>query len=221
MINAKMIDATLLKPEATPAAVRAFCKNALTASPACVMVNPCYVATCVEMTKGTGVGVGTVIDFPLGAGTVEDKVAEAKNAVTLGATDIDVVAGLRYAKSGDYEGLRAVLAAVRAVTEGCTLKVILETAMLTDDEIERAVQACCEAGADFVKTSSGFVGGGASVAAVQIMARVAAEYNAAHGTCVKVKASGGIRTRAWAEELVAAGAERLGASDYTAILATE
>ena len=218
MINANMIDATLLKPEATPEQVRSFCAKALEGKPACVMVNPCYVPLCVEMAQGPGVSVGTVIDFPLGAGTVEDKVAQAREAVRLGAGDIDLVVGLRYAKSGDYEGLRACCHAVREVTQGKVLKIILETAMLSADEIAQATQACCEAGVDFVKTSSGFVGGGASAKAVTIMKQVTDAYNAAHGTAVAVKASGGIRTKQWAEELVAAGAARLGASDYVALL---
>ena len=216
MIDPKYIDATLLNPRATAGEVDAFCRDAIACGVACVMVNPCFVPLCKSLTQGTDVVVGTVIDFPLGAGTVADKVAQTVEAVKNGAHDIDLVAGLHYANAGDYEGLEQTVRAVRSHVPNI-LKVILETSELTDEQIVASVQACARAGADFVKTSTGFVGSGATEHAVRLMKQTVDVFNTATGANVRVKASGGIRTVEQARAMIAAGAERIGASAYRAM----
>lgn len=206
MNYAEMIDHTLLKPEATPEEIRQLCREAREYKFHSVCVNSSYVPLCAEELKGSGTAVCTVVGFPLGAASTAAKAAEAAEAVKNQASEIDMVLHIGMAKSGNWEYVKQDIAAVRkAVGDQVLLKVILETCLLTEEEIVLACRISCEAGADYVKTSTGFSSGGATAEAVRIMKK-------AVGTSAKVKASGGIRTLADAEEMVQAGADRLGVS---------
>lgn len=207
---AGMIDHTLLKADATPEAVRRLCAEARQWRFASVCVNGSYVELAAQELEGSGVKVCTVVGFPLGAASSAAKAAEARDAVERGADEVDMVLNVGRLKAGDDAYVRDDVAAVRKAADGRTLKVILETCLLTDAEKERACCICKEAGADFVKTSTGFSSGGATEADVALM-------RAAVGPDRGVKASGGIRTRSDAERMVAAGASRIGASASVAI----
>lgn len=207
---AGMIDHTLLKADATPEAVRRLCAEARQWHFASVCVNGSYVELAAQELEGSGVKVCTVVGFPLGAASSAAKAAEARDAVERGADEVDMVLNVGRLKAGDDAYVRDDVAAVRKAADGRTLKVILETCLLTDAEKERACRICKEAGADFVKTSTGFSSGGATEADVALM-------RAAVGPDRGVKASGGIRTRSDAERMVAAGASRIGASASVAI----
>ncbi len=204
---AGLIDHTLLKPEATPAQVEALCDEAVRYRFASVCVNPGFVPLCARLLAGTPVAVCTVIGFPLGATTTKTKVFEAAQAAGNGAAELDMVIAIGRLKAGE---LREVAEDIGAVAEtshaaGALLKVIIETALLSDEEKVAACLLAARAGADFVKTSTGFAGGGATAADVALMRRVV-------GPELGVKASGGVRTLADAEAMVAAGADRIGAS---------
>lgn len=204
---ARMIDHTLLKPEATEDEIKVLCEEARKYIFASVCVNPCYVALCSQLLKGTPVKVCTVIGFPLGANTTETKRFEAEQAIEQGATEIDMVINIGRLKAGDFDYVfndvnKVVLAAKR---NQAVCKVILETALLTDEEKIKACLICKKAGADFVKTSTGFSKGGATVGDIALMKYVV-------GSAVGVKASGGIRTREDADAMIAVGADRIGAS---------
>jgi len=217
---ARLIDHTALKPDTTEARIRTLCEEARRYGFAAVCVNPCYVPLAAELLQGSEVAVCTVVGFPLGANRTTIKAAEAEQAIRDGAAELDMVLNIGLLKSGR---LREVLEDIRAVVEVARqappppgrdrilVKVILETALLTDAEKETACRLALEAGADFVKTSTGFAGGGATVEDVALMRRVV-------GDRMGVKASGGIRTRAQAEALVAAGASRLGTSAGVALV---
>ncbi|MCC6550879.1 MAG: deoxyribose-phosphate aldolase [Ignavibacteriaceae bacterium] len=201
------IDHTLLKPDATPEEVIKLCEEAKKFSFASVCINPGYVSLCSDMLRGTRVKVCTVIGFPLGATTTEVKRFEAEQAIKNGATEIDMVINVGRLKQGEYSYVfndvqQVVLAAKpkRVLT-----KVILETSLLTDEEKVKACVICKDAGADFVKTSTGFSKGGATVGDIALMRRVV-------GSAIGVKASGGIRTREDADAMIASGADRIGAS---------
>lgn len=204
---ARMIDHTLLKPDATADMIAQLCFEARKHHFASVCVNPTHVKLCAELLQGTDVKVCTVIGFPLGATSTEVKVFETKNALENGATEIDMVINIGALKAGDNElvahDIREVVATAHAA--GALVKVIIETALLTDEEKVIASLLSKEAGADFVKTSTGFSSGGATVHDVALMRRVV-------GPDLGVKAAGGIRTHEDAEQLIAAGATRLGAS---------
>ena len=206
-----MIDHTLLKPEATAAEVVALCEEATDLGVAAVCVSPSQL----PITTGLGVGiaVATVIGFPSGAHQPAVKAHEAEVAVDAGATELDMVVNLGLVKAGEWQSVGDDIAAVRASVPGhALLKVILETAALTDAEIADACRAAEAAGADYVKTSTGFhPAGGASVAAVTLMA-------ATVGGRLGIKASGGIRDATTALAMVDAGATRLGCSASRAIL---
>lgn len=205
---AAMIDHTLLKPEATDADVRALVAEAAELGTYSVCVSPS--ALPIEVPEG--LHVACVCGFPSGAHKPEVKAAEAARAVTDGAEEVDMVINLGLAKQGDWTGVEEDIRAVREACPGALLKVIIESAVLTDDEIVAACRAAETAGADYVKTSTGFhPAGGASVHAVELMRR-------AVGDRLGVKASGGIRTAEAAEAMVAAGASRLGLSASRAIL---
>ncbi len=210
---AGMIDHTLLRPEATPAQIEALCDEAMRYRFASVCVNPAYVPLCARLLRSTPVAVGTVIGFPLGATTTKTKVFEATQAIGNGARELDMVINAGWLKAGDYgavaEDLRAVVEAAHA--QQVLVKVIIETALLTDREKVAACALAARVGADFVKTSTGFLGGGASTADVALMRRVV-------GPAMGVKASGGIRTLADAQALIAAGADRIGTSSGVAIV---
>jgi deoxyribose-phosphate aldolase len=213
---ARKIDHTLLKPEATPDEINALCIEAKKYNFASVCVMPAFVQLCSELLEGTEVKVCTVIGFPLGATTTEVKRFEAEQAIFNGAAEIDMVINVGQLKQGNYEYVfndvnQVVLAAKK---NRVVSKVILETALLTDEEKIKACLICKNAGADFVKTSTGFSKGGATVGDVALMKYVV-------GSAVGVKASGGIRSREDAEKMIASGADRIGASASVKILLGE
>jgi len=208
---ARMIDHTLLKPEATAADVVALCAEAAQLGTFSVCVSPTFVAIAAANVSN-GVKVATVCGFPSGKHETQIKAAEAKLSVAQGANEVDMVIDVGRAVMGDWDYIQAEVSAVRAATTGALLKVILETAALTDEQIAEACRRCEAAGADFVKTSTGFhPAGGADVRAIKVM------HNTVGGR-LGIKASGGIRTTEFAEELIAAGATRLGLSSSRAIL---
>jgi deoxyribose-phosphate aldolase len=210
---ASYIDHTLLKPEATPAQIERLCAEAIQHHFASVCVNPCYVPLCAHLLGGMPVAVCTVIGFPLGATTTSAKVFEAMQAVGDGARELDMVIGVGRLKGGHYrevaEDIHQVV--ISSHSQGALVKVIIETALLSDAQKVAACLLAAQAGADFVKTSTGFSGGGATVADVALMRRVV-------GPGVGVKASGGVRSLAEAQALIAAGANRIGASAGVAIV---
>ena len=209
---AKTIDHTLLKPTATAEQIKELCVEARTNHFAAVCVNPRWVSLAVKELAGSQVMVATVIGFPLGANTTEIKVEEAKLAVKQGAHEVDMVIDMGSLKSGDY---RAVEDDIRAVVKGsgkATVKVIIETCFLSNDEKRLACEAAAKAGAHFVKTSTGFGTGGATVEDVKLMRKSV-------GDALKVKASGGIRSYHDAIAMLEAGADRLGTSSGVAIVA--
>ncbi len=213
---ARMIDHTLLKPEATIEEVTKLCLEAKTYNFASVCINPGYVSLAFSLLKDTRVKVCTVIGFPLGANSTQTKRFEAEQAIQNGAMEVDMVVNVGMLKSKQYEYIfndiqQIVLASknLRVVT-----KVILETALLTDEEKVIACLISKHAGADFVKTSTGFSKGGATVGDIALMKYVV-------GSAVGVKASGGIRTKEDAEAMVASGASRIGASASVKIVSGE
>jgi deoxyribose-phosphate aldolase len=211
---ARLVDHTLLKPDATPALVRALCREACQHAFAAVCVNPVWVRTCAGELDGTGIAVASVAGFPLGASVTEVKAAEAARAVEDGAREVDMVLCVGALKAGDH---RLVERDVAAVVEACraggaVVKVIVEAALLTDEEKARAAAISKLAGAAYVKTSTGFGPGGATVADVALLRTVV-------GPGVGVKAAGGIRDWAAARAMVAAGASRIGTSAGPAIVA--
>ncbi len=204
---AAMIDHTLLKPDATRTQVEQLCREAAQFTFATVCVNPAWTALCARALAGTGVGVCSVVGFPLGATTPDVKSYETRRAIFDGAREIDMVINIGALKSGD---LRLVEHDIEAVTAPCRdgqalSKVIIEAALLTDDEKVTACTLAKAAGADYVKTSTGFGPGGATAADVALMRRVV-------GADMGVKAAGGIRDLAGVKAMVAAGATRVGAS---------
>ena len=202
---AKYIDHTLLKPQASKADIQALCQEARRYGFYSVCVNPYWVPLCKKELAGSDVKVCTVIGFPLGATPTETKVFEAKQALQNGADELDMVVNLGAVKSGDWNTVLSDIQAVRHAGENFTLKVIIETSVLTDEEKVKVCQLADQAGADFVKTSTGFTGGGATAADVALMKKSVCSR-------VQVKASGGVRTRADFDAMVAAGATRIGAS---------
>ncbi len=206
---ASLIDHTLLKPDAAKEEVEQLCREAAQFCFASVCVNPNWVALCREMLRNTGVKVCTVIGFPLGAHLPDIKAYETKRAIEQGAEEVDMVINIGALKSRDYalveQDIHGVVAAARASGRDIVVKVILETTLLTRDEKVMGCTLSKAAGADYVKTSTGFAGGGATVEDVQLMRETV-------GPEMGVKASGGVRTRDDAEKMVAAGATRLGAS---------
>src|SRR5437660_10376187 len=204
---ASMIDHTLLKPDATRQEIEALCREAAQFKFATVCVNPTWVAVCARLLSGSGVGVCSVVGFPLGATTADVKGYETQRAIFDGAREIDMVINVGALKSGD---LRVVERDIEAVTTPCRScgalsKVIIEAALLTDDEKVTACTLAKAAGADFVKTSTGFGPGGATAADVALMRRVV-------GAEMGVKAAGGVRDLESLKAMVAAGATRVGAS---------
>lgn len=209
---AQMIDHTLLKPEATKEQIKTLCEEAKEYGFHSVCVNSSYVPYCAELLKDSGVAVCTVVGFPLGAMSTKGKAAETEIAVKDGATEIDMVIHVGMIKSKEWEYVSEdIKAVVAAAGEGVLVKVILETCLLTDEEIVEASKVAKAAGADFVKTSTGFSTGGATVKDVKLMRE-------AVGPELGVKASGGVRDAAFAKEVIEAGATRLGASAGVAIL---
>jgi deoxyribose-phosphate aldolase len=210
---AHMIDHTLLKPDASQDQIAQLCHEARKYSFASVCVNPANVKLCAQLLKGSGVPVCTVVGFPLGATPTEVKVFEAQQAVREGASEVDMVINVGALKSKDYEVVERDIASIaRASHAGnAILKVIIEAALLTDEEKVVACQLARVAGADFVKTSTGFGPGGATLEDVALMRRVV-------GPTMGVKAAGGIRTYVDAQKMIAAGASRIGASASVRIM---
>lgn len=212
MNYAGMIDHTLLKPEAAKEQVKKLCEEAVEYGFHSVCVNSSFVYYCASLLKDSDVKVCTVIGFPLGAMSTAGKAAEAKAAVADGAEELDMVIHVGMIKSGDWDYVRQDIASVVEAAQGRALvKVILETCLLTDEEKEKACRICLEAGADYVKTSTGFSTGGATVEDVALMRKTV-------GDKAGVKASGGIRTLADVKAMAQAGASRIGASAGVAIV---
>jgi deoxyribose-phosphate aldolase len=205
---AEYIDHTLLRPDATSEQITKLCKEAVEFGFASVCVNPCYVKQCANELRGSSVKVCAVVGFPLGANTSETKALEARRAIRDGAREIDMVINVGALISGDdeyvYQDIRRVVEA--CLDGGALCKVILETALLTDEQKTRACVAARRARADFVKTSTGFGPGGATADDVALMSQ------AVTGARMGVKASGGIRSLEDAQQMIRAGATRLGAS---------
>jgi deoxyribose-phosphate aldolase len=210
---AATLDHTLLRPGCTEAQISQLCREAREHGFASACVPPYYVPVAARELNGSGVAVCTVIGFPLGYNSPRVKFREAEIALGEGATELDLVLNVSALKSGQYE---AVKAEVEDLADLCDvhdalLKVIIETALLTEAEMETAARLCAEAGANYVKTSTGFASRGASVADVELLRRVLP-------ASVRIKASGGIRTREQALALLAAGADRLGTSNSLVII---
>ncbi|MFB5761644.1 deoxyribose-phosphate aldolase [Paenibacillus medicaginis] len=209
---AGMIDHTLLRADAREAEIRTLAEEAKKYKFASVCVNPARVALAAEMLKGTDVKVCTVIGFPLGASTSEVKAFEAGDAIAKGATEVDMVINIGALKDGNDELVERDIRVVVEAAEGKALvKVIIETCLLTDEEKVRACELSVKAGADFVKTSTGFSTGGATPEDVALMRKTV-------GDKLGVKASGGVRSREDMERMIAAGATRIGASSGVKIM---
>jgi deoxyribose-phosphate aldolase len=210
---AHTIDHTLLKPDATQDQIAQLCFEAKKHGFASVCVNPAQVKLCADLLKDSGIPVCTVVGFPLGATSTDVKVFEAQQAIREGARELDMVINVGALKSRDYELVERDIASIaRACHAGnAILKVIIEAALLTDEEKVAACQLAKVAGADFVKTSTGFGPGGATAEDVALMRRVV-------GSSMGVKAAGGIRSHADAQKMIAAGASRIGASASVKIL---
>ena len=208
---AKYIDHTLLKPDATAAQILKVCDEAKAYHFASVCVNPSRIALVAKALEGTDVTPCCVVGFPLGAVPSESKAAEAAVAVKNGAREVDMVIDIGAAKDGDWDRVQEDIARVKAACAPAKLKVIIETCLLTDEEKVQACLAAKRANADFVKTSTGFSKGGATVADVRLMRQTV-------GAEMGVKASGGIHNRAEALSMIEAGATRIGASSGIAIV---
>jgi deoxyribose-phosphate aldolase len=210
---AAIIDHTLLKPDATRAQVESLCDEAVRYRFACAVVNPVWVTTAVGMLAGTGVPVGVVVGFPFGASLVSTQRQEAAALARLGAREFDMIIPIGQLKSGNHHAVQHAVDAVAHIAHhhGALLKVILETALLTVEEKLRASEIAIQAGADFIKTSTGFSSAGATAADVALMRGVAG------GRC-GVKAAGGIHTLADVRNMLDAGANRIGASASVAIV---
>lgn len=209
---AAMIDHTLLKPEATPAQIEKLCAEAAEYHFASVCVNPVYIPLAARLLKGTGVKVCCVVGFPLGAIAPEQKAAEAASCAAMGAEELDMVIHVGAAKAGDWALVQRDIEGVVKAAAWHTVKVIIETCLLTDEEKVKACEAAKAAGAHFVKTSTGFSTGGATTHDIALMRKTV-------GPEMGVKASGGIRDYETAMAMIEAGANRIGASAGIAIVA--
>lgn len=208
---ARTIDHTVLKAIATEQQIKELCAEAKNYNFASVCVNPCWVPLCAKELASTKVMVCTVIGFPLGANATAIKAAEAKLAVEQGAHEVDMVINIGAAKSGDWKMVEQDIREVVKASGKATVKVIIETCYLTDEEKIKACEAAKRAGAHFVKTSTGFGTGGATAEDVRLMKKTV-------GDTMKVKASGGIRTYHDAIKMLEAGADRIGASSSVSII---
>ena len=213
---ARMIDHTLLKPEATRQQVEELCGEAKQYGFASVCINPGFVKICAQLLRDTSVKVCTVIGFPLGATSTEAKAFEAERAIRDGAREVDMVINVGMLKSAEYDYVEKDIAAVTSVAHKFDVlaKVIIETGLLTDEEKVKACLLAKRARADFVKTSTGFAKGGATVGDIALMRRVV-------GPELGVKASGGVRTQEQAKALIESGADRIGASASVKIVTGE
>ncbi len=208
----KMIDHTILKPEAKKKDIENLCKEAIEYKFAAVCVNPYYVSFCKNILRNSNVKLATVIGFPLGGNTKESKGFEALDAVNNGANEIDMVINIGALKNKSYESIKNEIQLVVDIAKDKALvKVIIETALLTKEEKIKACELAMESGADYVKTSTGFSLGGASVEDIKLMKSVV-------GDKLGIKASGGIRDLATAKKMIEAGATRLGTSSGIKII---
>ena len=210
MKDSKYIDHTLLKAFATKDQILSLCKEAVDYDFKSVCVNPTWVSTAKEALEGTGVLVCTVIGFPLGANSIEVKAFETKDAILNGANEIDMVINIGRAKMGDFDYIEKEVKAVVDAANGTLVKVIIETCYLTDEEKVEVCKRCVAAGANFVKTSTGFGTGGATIHDVKLM------YNTVNPHCL-VKASGGVKTKEDFENMKKVGAMRIGTSNGTSL----
>jgi deoxyribose-phosphate aldolase len=209
---AKMIDHTALKADTTKEQILKLCEEAKEYQFASVCVNPTWIETAAHILSGTEVKVCTVIGFPLGANTPETKAFEARDAISKGATEVDMVINIGAIKDNNHELVEKDIRAVVDTAKGRALtKVIIETSLLTDAEKVKACELAVKAGADFVKTSTGFSTGGATIEDIKLMRTTV-------GPDIGVKASGGVRDTKGAEALIEAGATRIGASSGVAIV---
>lgn len=208
---AQMMDHTLLKPEATDKDLEKLCQEAKAAGTWSVCINPCNIPRAKDLLEGSDVKICTVVGFPLGQMTTEAKAFETSEAVFNGAQEVDMVINVGRLKEGDLDYVREDIQAVVNASQGRLVKVILETCLLEEAEIKNACLAAKAAGADFVKTSTGFNKQGASIKAVRIMHETV-------GDSMGVKASGGIRSLEDANNMIEAGATRLGVSASMKIL---
>jgi len=206
-----MIDHTLLRADATRNELTKLTEEAKQYQFASVCVNPGWVSYAAEQLQGTGVDICTVIGFPLGSSTSETKAFETKDAIAKGATEVDMVINISALKDGKDDVVEQDIRAVVEAAAGTLVKVIIETCLLTDDEKVRACQAAVRAGADFVKTSTGFSTGGATPEDIALMRRTV-------GPDVGVKASGGVRSLEDMQKMIEAGATRIGASSGVKIM---
>ena len=209
----KRVDHTLLKADATKADILRICNEAMENNTASICINPCYIEYAVSI-LGDKIPVCTVIGFPLGAMTTAAKVFEAKDAIAKGAKEVDMVINISKAKDGDFEYIEDEIRQIKAAVGDNILKVIIETCLLTDDEKIALCKAVTNAGADYIKTSTGFSTGGATFHDIELFAKYT------EGKC-KIKAAGGIRTREDMEKFIALGADRLGTSSAIKILNSE
>ena len=214
MKKSKYIDHTLLKPQATKAQILKLCDEALEYDFASVCVNPYWVKTCAEKLKGSDVMVCTVIGFPLGATTSETKAFETKQASAEGADEVDMVMNIGALIDGDTDTVIKDIEAVVEAANGKCVKVILETCLLSDEQITLACECCVKAKATFVKTSTGFSTAGANPHVVKVMV------DAVKGAC-KVKAAGGVRTPEEMDEMIRIGADRIGTSSGVKLMNNE
>ena len=211
MEYSRYIDHTLLKPDASIDAVKLLCEEAKQYHFMSVCVNPGFVPLCADLLKGSDVKVCTVIGFPLGATLTTSKVFETSEADSLGAEEIDMVINVSQLKAKNDAYVRQEIADIKKACQGRLLKVIIETCLLTDEEKVRACKLSVEAGADYVKTSTGFSTGGATKADIALMRQTV-------GPNIGVKASGGVRTYEAMLEMIAAGATRIGTSSGPKII---
>ncbi|PHV70974.1 deoxyribose-phosphate aldolase [Sporanaerobium hydrogeniformans] len=215
---AQMIDHTCLKATATEADIKQLCEEAITHNFKTVCVPTCYVAMSAHLLSGTDVGITTVVGFPLGNETPAAKAFEAKEAVLNGATDVDMVINIGALKDKKYDyvkfDIEEVVRATKSVDPKALVKVIIETCYLTPEEIEEVTEIVVQAGADFVKTSTGFGTAGATLENIQLMKKIV-------GNRIEIKAAGGIGSSEDAKLLIEAGATRLGTSKSIAIIQGE
>lgn len=208
------IDHTLLKPTAIPSDIEKLCQEAKDYKFQAVCVNGCYTKFAKEQLKNSQVKLAVVVGFPLGAMSTESKVFEAKDSVANGADEIDMVINLGWLKSGKLELVEREISEIKKAIGNKVLKVIIETCYLTQDEKIKACELAVKAGADFVKTSTGFGEGGATLEDVKLMKKVV-------GNKAKIKASGGIKNRATALKYISLGVSRIGTSSGIAIASTK
>lgn len=214
MKKSKYIDHTLLKPQSTKEQITKLCQEAIDNDFASVCVNPSWVSYCAEQLKDHDVMVCTVVGFPLGATTSQVKAFETKQAIENGADEIDMVMNIGALKDQDYEKVIADIQAVVNAANGKCVKVILETCLLSDEEIVKACDCCVKAKATFVKTSTGFSTAGANPHVVKIMV------DAVNKAC-KVKAAGGVKTPEDMDEMIKIGADRIGTSSGVQLISGE